>query len=113
MTDRLPAHVEAASLIRRVQSEGGFAAVLRKGDPDRGSITLIIRERGELRGFLERELGAGFTYNWSFKVIDPSAEGDSVASMVARKERFDPDSWLIELDIAEPERFIAETTRLG
>ena len=113
MTERLPAHVEAASLIRRVQSEGGFAAVLRRGDADRGAITLIILQKGELRGFLERELGADFTYNWSFKAIDPSAEGDSVASMVARKERFDPDSWLIELDIAEPERFIAETTRLG
>ena len=113
MTERLPSHVEAASLIRRAQSEGGFAAVLRKGDPDRGAITLIVRERGELRGFLERELGRDFTYNWSFKRLDAPSEGDSVADLVARKERFDPDSWLIELDIADPERFIAETTRLG
>jgi hypothetical protein len=113
MTDRLPSHVEAASIIRRVQSEGGFAAVLRKGDPDRGALTLIVRERGELRGFLERELGADFNYSWSFKRLDAPAEGDSVADLVARKERFDPDSWLIELDVAEPERFIAETTRLG
>ena len=113
MTERLPAHVEAASLIRRAQSAGGFAAVLRKGDPDRGAITLIVRERGELRGFLERELGPDFTYGWSFKVLDVSAPADSVADLVARKERFDPDSWLIELDIAEPERFIAETTRSG
>ena len=113
MTERLPAHVEAASLIRRVEAEGGFAVVLRKGDPDRGAITLIIRKRGELRGFLERELGADFTYGWSFKGLDMSSDADSVASLVARKERFDPDFWLIELDIAEPERFIAETTRLG
>ena len=113
MTERLPAHVEAASFIRRVQAQGGFAAVLRKGDPDRGALTLIVRERGELRGFLERELGPDFTYSWSFKALDESAEGDSVADLVAGKERFDPDFWLIELDIAEPERFIAETTRLG
>jgi hypothetical protein len=113
MTERLPAHVEAASLIRRAQSEGGFAAVIRKGDPDSGAITLIVRERGELRGFLERELGADFNYGWSFRQLDASAENDSVAGLVARKERFDPDFWLIELDIAEPERFIAETTRLG
>ena len=113
MTERLPAHVEAASFIRRAQSAGGFAAVLKKGDPDRGALMLIVRERGELRGFLERELGADFTYGWSFKPLDASASADSVADLVSRKERFDPDFWLIELDVAEPERFIAETTRLG
>ncbi len=113
MSERLPAHVEADSFIRRAQTAGGFAAVLRKGDPDRGALTLIIRERGELRGFLERELGPDFTYGWSFKPFDASASSNSVADLVARKERFDPDFWLIELDIAEPERFIAETTRSG
>jgi len=113
MTERLPAHVEAASLIRRAQAEGGFAALLRKGDPDRGTITLIVREKGELRGFLERELSADFTYSWSFKPLGAPGAGDSVAALVVRKERFDPDFWLIELDVAEPERFIAETTGLG
>jgi hypothetical protein len=113
MTERLPAHVEAAGFIRRAEAEGGFAAILRKGDPDRGALTLIVREKGELRGFLERELGADFTYGWSFKRLDTPAEADSVADLVARKERFDPDFWLIELDVAEPERFIAETTRSG
>ena len=111
MTGRLPAHVEAAGFIRRAQSEGGFAAILRKGDPDSGALILIVRERGELFGILERELGADFTYGWSFKRVDTRSECDSVADLIARKERFDPDLWLIELDIAEPERFIAETTR--
>lgn len=113
MTERLPAHIEAAGFIRRAQAEGGFAAILRKGDPDRGALTLIVRERGELRGFLERELGADFNYGWSFKTLDTRSEADSVAELIARKERFDPDFWLIELDVAEPERFIAETTYLG
>ena len=113
MTERLPAHVEAAGFIRRAQAEGGFAAILRKGDPDSGALILIVRERGELCGILERELGARFTYEWSFKRLDPRLERDSVADLIARREQFDPDSWLIELDIAEPERFIAETTHPG
>ena len=29
---------------------------------------------------------------------------------LAKRTRFDPDLWAIELDIADPERFIAETT---
>lgn len=113
MTERLPAHVEAGGFIRRAQAEGGFAAILKKGDPDRGALVLIVREKGALYGILERELGSDFTYAWSFKRLDARAEHDSVADLIARKERFDPDLWLIELDIAEPERFIAETTPPG
>ena len=112
MSERLPAHVEAAGFIRRVEAEGGFAAILRKGDSDSGALTLIVRERGELRGFLEREMGPDFAYHWSFKPLDTPSKTDSVADLIARKERFDPDFWLIELDVAGAERFIAETTRL-
>jgi len=113
VTNRLPAHVEAAGFIRRAQAEGGFAAILRKGDPDSGALTLVVRERGDLHGILERELGSDFTYHWSLKRLDPRSADESVAKLVARKERFDPDFWLIELDIADPERFIAETTHPG
>jgi hypothetical protein len=33
-----------------------------------------------------------------------------LAEFLERRVKFDSDSWLIELDIAQPERFIAETT---
>ena len=33
-----------------------------------------------------------------------------IADFLAKRARFDEDLWAIELDIAEPERFIAETT---
>ncbi|NUT01464.1 MAG: DUF1491 family protein [Sphingomonas sp.] len=113
MTERIPAHVEATAIMRRIEAEGGFATVLRKGDPDRGTLLLYLTERGEFRGILEREMGPDFTYRWMFK---PAAEGqgsDSLRDLTARRERFDPDLWLIELDIADPERFIAETTASG
>ena len=109
MADRLPAHVEVAAIMRRVESEGGFATVLRKGDADRGTLTLIVQKRGEMRGILSRELGPDFSYDWVFR----EAGSRSVADLTARNDRFDTDSWLIELDIAEPERFIAETTSQG
>ena len=113
MTERLPAHVEAAAIVRRVQAEGGFAAVLRKGDPDRGTLTLILRERGRIHGLLERELGPDFTYRWMFREASEETGSGNMDGLIARKERFDADFWLIELDIAEPERFIAETTSQG
>jgi hypothetical protein len=109
MAERLPAHVEVAAIMRRAEVGGGFAAVLRKGDPDRGTLILVLQQRGETRGILERELGASFSYEWVFK----PAGSESVSEFVASRERFDTDFWLIELDVAEPERFVAETTSLG
>ena len=87
--------------------------MLRKGDPDRGSLTLILEKRGEFWGILERELGPDFSYAWTYKPAGKGQGSDTLPDLSAQRERFDPDSWLIELDIAEPERFIAETTRLG
>jgi hypothetical protein len=109
MDDRLPSHIEVAAIIRQVEAKGDFATVLRKGDPDRGALTLILQERGEFRGILERELGPDFQYEWRFK----SGGSDSLNDLTAKKLQFDPDFWLIELDIADPERFIAETTLQG
>jgi hypothetical protein len=113
MDDRLPAHLEAAAIMRRAEAAGGFAVVVRKGDPDRGALTLLVNKRGELRGILERELGPNFTYQWIFKQADPGSDSESLREFIARRDRFDGDSWLIELDIAEPERFIAETILSG
>ena len=109
MAERLPAHLEVAAIMRRAEADGGFAMVLRKGDPDRGTLTLVLQQRGEIRGILERELGPSFIYEWIFK----PAGSETVRELIARRERFDTDFWLIELDVAEPERFIAETTGLG
>lgn len=99
--------------MRRVQAEGGFAAVLKKGDPDRGSLTLIVRERGEFRGLLERAMAADFRYRWALSRADERLEPEELSQIIAAKQRFDADFWLIELDIAEPERFIAETIASG
>ena len=113
MADRLPTHVEAAAIMRRAETQGGFATVLRKGDPDRGALTLVLLSRGEARGLLERELGPDFTYQWVLKPLADGEGSDSLAELIARKARFDADFWLIELDIADPERFIAETMPPG
>ena len=113
MSDRLPAHVEVAAIMRRVDVDGGFATVLRRGDPDRGALTLILQKRGEFCGILERELGRSFAYDWVFRPAEPGAGSQIVSGLIAKRAQFDADSWLIELDIAEPERFIAETTGLG
>jgi len=113
MADRLSTSVEAAGLCRRAESGGGFAAILHKGDPDRGSLLLVIRERGQYVTCLERMLALDGTYAWTKGGPEASADERELTDFVERRRRFDEDSWLIELDIAQPERFIAETTASG
>lgn len=99
--------------MRRVQAEGGFASVLHKGDPDRGAISLLIAERGEARTVLERRMSADFTYRWTAVPSSVALKASGWRDWVEKASRIDPDCWLIELDIADAERFIAETTASG
>ena len=111
--DRLPAHLEVASILRRTQANGGFGTVLRKGDPERGSIVLVIGSRGRHFACFERMLSLAGGYQWQATGPAESASSTEVADFLARRARFDEDCWAVELDIAEPERFIAETTAAG
>ena len=86
--------------------------MLRKGDPDRGALVLLIRQRGNFCGLLERKMGPNFIYRWAFIESDGSGS-EQIDRLVASRERLDADLWLIELDIAHPERFIAETIASG
>jgi hypothetical protein len=86
---------------------------MKRGDPERGSLLLFISSRGRHIACLERVLNLDGSYRWQAVGPADSASSAQVADFLARRERFDEDLWAIELDIAEPERFIAETTRLG
>jgi len=111
--DRLPAGLEAAAIVREAQSAGDFATVLKRGDADRGSIVLVVTSRGRHVAILERVLSSDGTYRWNQAGTADSGETQEVAAFLQKRARFDPDSWAIELDIANPERFIAETTSAG
>lgn len=113
MTERLPAKLEVASILRRAAVSGDFATVMRSGDPDRGSLVLLIASRGHHVACLERVLSANGNYRWQAVGPGDSASSAEIADFLARRARFDEDLWAIELDIADPERFIAETTSSG
>lgn len=113
MSRRLPTHVEVASILRRVAAAGDFATVMRKGDPDRGSLLIFVSSRGEHRAILERVLGMDGDYRWEATRPADSAGSLDMVNFLDRRARFDEDLWAIELDIADAERFIAETTSSG
>lgn len=111
--DRLTPAIEADGFLRRTAEAGGYGMILRKGDPQRGSIILQIVDRGRHVAFLERQLDIGGLYRW-FRVGPTADAGLSKLKEWAEKRvKFDEDVWLIELDIPQPERFIVELGVIG
>ena len=112
MTARLASSVLVGALVRKAEAEGGFAAVLAKGDANAGSLLVILTERGGNPRILERLLQPDGSYCWapsSGREVDSVEE---VPAFVARRLRFDPDLWVLELDIPSRERFADEMKAL-
>ena len=97
--------------MRRVTADGGFATILARGDAERGALLLIVIERGRHVAVLERMLNAEGEYSW--RPSGPESEGPALGEWLRKRRRNDSDLWLIELDVPDAERFIAETTLKG
>jgi hypothetical protein len=109
MTGRVTSAVMVSALVRRVNQEGGSAMILAKGDATAGAILLITYEKGVNPRFFER--GVGANGEAALVASGPAVitdEGEVSAYWKRRRER-DSDLWVVELDIAKVERFIAET----
>jgi hypothetical protein len=100
---RLASSVKVSALLRRVDGAGGFGAVLARGDATAGSIAVVVRDGG-IDTLLSPMFAGGGSYEWV-----AIASGDAVAAAIDRARRSDPDLWVIELDIPDAARFIAET----
>lgn len=107
MEDRLPAHIEIAGLIRSVQGEGGFATVLSKGERDAGTIAIVTLGRDGSAELYERMPQLDGTRVF---ILSRRAEPDKLMDFndyLTKRGAQDPDLWIVELDIADPERFAA------
>jgi hypothetical protein len=74
---------------------------------------LFVSSRGNHVTCLERQLDMTGRYVWQAVGPSESAGSMEIADFLARRARFDEDLWAIELDIADAERFIAETKLTG
>ncbi len=111
MEPRLASSVLVGALVRKAQGEGGFAAILSRGDDTAGAVLVILMERGQGSKLFERILQLDGSYRWEAAASQPGDENE-VPAFVARRRRFDPDLWVIELDIPSAQRFAAEMNAL-
>jgi hypothetical protein len=93
--------------VRRANVEGGVVTVLAKGDATAGAILIVAQERGENPRLLER--GIGPDGRTALLAVGPASESQAITDYWMRRRRSDPDLWVVEVDIAAAERFVAET----
>lgn len=106
MDERLPAHLEVSGLIRRVNAAGGFATVLHKGEPDAGTILLVLLDSGAPARLYERMPSASGGRKWECTRSQDPENPNDFNDYIERRRTADRDAWFLELDIAQPERFI-------
>lgn len=100
---RLKSEIVVTAMIRRVFGLGGFAAVEKKGAEAAGAIFIRQRFRDGLETLFapapQNFFGEEDDGGRKFEVRAERAEPEAVREMLSRELRFDPDLWLLELEI--------------
>ena len=107
---RLSSEVLVKALLRKTEIEGGFSTVIRRGDHIAGALIIICLEKGKNPRLLEQMPNLDGGRSWQ-KIWDQDTDNkEQYTEYLSRRIRYDPDLWLIELDIPNAERLIAEMT---
>ncbi|HTM95220.1 MAG TPA: DUF1491 family protein [Croceibacterium sp.] len=109
MQARLPAHIEVSGLIRAVDAAGGFATVIAKGEREAGTILVVCFEKGRPTRAFERMPRPDGSRAWTLSRTQDSENPQEFDDYLARRAKQDDDLWIVELDIADAERFIGLT----
>lgn len=110
---RLSAEMTVQSLIRKIGQEGGFGTVIQRGDRISGAILILCVENGANLKVLEKMPTLDGPAQWQRIWPQDTEKKEGIEDYLARRKRYDPDLWLIELDIPEAERLVAEMTFRG
>ncbi|QIQ87467.1 DUF1491 family protein [Erythrobacter sp.] len=105
MSTRLPAHLEVGAILRLAESEGGMGTVLAKGERDAGTILVVLMRRGENATLHERMPGLDFERRWTLTRSEDPEDKQAFTEYLDRRTRQDPDTWIVEVDVDDPEKF--------
>lgn len=81
--------------------------MLARGDATAGAILFVGRDRTGSTGLFER--GIGPAGDSALLPVGPRDDERAITEYWTRRRRSDPDLWVVEVDIADAERFVAET----
>lgn len=110
MNHRLPTHLAVGALLRLVNDRGGMAVLRASGDAQTGAILVILAERQGVRAV---ERIRGLDDRDSLVAVGPVGDEPGMEEYWRTRRHRDPDLWVVELDVPEGERFVAETICVG
>jgi len=113
MTARLAAGAWVNALQRRVGAAGGFLTVLARGDATAGAVVLVTRDRDGTQTAWSRVVQSNGAPAWSPGAVATRDAPETIDEFLARQRRYDPDLWVVELDVADPQRFVDEPMLVG
>lgn len=108
MSARLPAHLEVGAIRRLAETQGGQAMVLAKGERDAGTILIVTMFRGCNAELYERMPQLDGTRSFVRAKQQDTEKPMEFQEYLDRRKSQDPDIWLLEVDIEDAERFIAQ-----
>jgi len=94
----LSTDIWVSALIRRIELEGSFAYVARKGDPRAGAVLLKVLN---LRTYETRLYRPESDELWR-RVANTDDD------YITRQVRYDPDLWVVEVEDVEGRTFLTE-----
>ena len=83
--------------------------MLHKGDPVGGIILVQLLDRGRFGTLLERMTDLSGRQTLVACGPKHDSQDTEILDYISKRKRSDPDLWLVELDVADGERFAAET----
>lgn len=115
---RLTSEFVVSALVRRVEGEGAYATVARRGDAMAGAIFVLVdgldgtvalygpappmMDDGPLPD------DAALTGNrmFAFVPLEPEASREVAEGVIAREMRFDPDVWVVDIQDRKMRNFV-------
>ena len=95
-------------MIRLAETLGGSGMVLSKGERDAGTILLVTMRRGQDAELFERMPQLDGTRSFTSTKAQEADKPFEFSEYLERRRNQDPDIWIVEIDVDDPEAFRAE-----
>ena len=108
MQARLKSSVYVQALMRRAESDGAQAYLLRRGAEEAGAVFLKVNRLDGSFMVLARALQGGEGKLVWTRPCGASADEAKATDYFARQIKFDPDIWIIEIEDRQGRAFVDE-----
>jgi hypothetical protein len=101
---RLTSQFRVSALQKLAEADGGFATLLRKGDPSSGAILIVGQIKGRNPVLFERYPALDGTLAWHPVTLPLGGDDAEITKYWKSRTSRDPDLWVLELDVVSTER---------